>query len=410
MTTKPYNIILILSYSYPYGTGENFLATELPYLKKLCEKIVIIPLTSDDKHNKRETYDYVEVFPPLLLNKSLKSKFLFFISCINSFHVLVKAFYKATQSPDFSLTADKIKRAATISLITAATYSKTIQFQQGSNIIYAYWGNNLAAVLPFLSHGTKKVCRFHGIDLYSERKSNAGFLPLQNEIVSAANKIFLISQQGLNYLSEKHPRHTDKMEVDYLGVTDAPLCSPSTDNIFRIVTCSALIPVKRISTLIKALFLCTNKHLIWTHIGQGPEYAKLFQLADNLPPEIQAVFLGQKSNQDVRLFYATNPVDIFINVSESEGLPVSIMEALCAGIPVIASDVGGMREIITKDCGWIIPQSPAAATIANAIQTVISLPKDEILKRRTNARIEWQSKWNAETNYNLFANSLLNIK
>jgi len=46
-------------------------------------------------------------------------------------------------------------------------------------------------------------------------------------------------------------------------------------------------------------------------------------------------------HNDVLNYYASNPVDVFINTSSSEGLPVSIMEAMSFGIPVIATNVGG---------------------------------------------------------------------
>lgn len=53
-------------------------------------------------------------------------------------------------------------------------------------------------------------------------------------------------------------------------------------------------------------------------------------------------FVEYLNNEEVYTFYRNNRVDVFLNVSESEGVPVSIMEAMSCHIPTIAPDVGGM--------------------------------------------------------------------
>ena len=52
----------------------------------------------------------------------------------------------------------------------------------------------------------------------------------------------------------------------------------------------------------------------------------------------------------------TGGLDGLINVSESEGLPVSMMEAQMAGLPVIGTDVGGVSEIVRPDTGILLPK------------------------------------------------------
>ena len=69
-------------------------------------------------------------------------------------------------------------------------------------------------------------------------------------------------------------------------------------------------------------------------------------------------------------------IDLFINTSSSEGVPVSIMEALSVGIPIIATDVGGTKEIVTKTTARIASETriegpnfrPALALIALFIE------------------------------------------
>ena len=56
-------------------------------------------------------------------------------------------------------------------------------------------------------------------------------------------------------------------------------------------------------------------------------------------------------------------MDYFINLSDSEGIPVSIMEAMSVGIPIIARDVGGNREIVTNNNGCLLEGDEINLTI-----------------------------------------------
>ena len=64
----------------------------------------------------------------------------------------------------------------------------------------------------------------------------------------------------------------------------------------------------------------------------------------------------------------SQPIDIFINVSSSEGLPVAIMEAISFDIPIIATNVGGTSEIVTPETGILIAPDSAPELIAARIR------------------------------------------
>ena len=55
-------------------------------------------------------------------------------------------------------------------------------------------------------------------------------------------------------------------------------------------------------------------------------------------------------------YYNTYEIDLFVNLSTIEGVPVSIMEAQSSGIPVLATDVGSSKEIVDDDNGFLIPK------------------------------------------------------
>jgi len=78
------------------------------------------------------------------------------------------------------------------------------------------------------------------------------------------------------------------------------------------------------------------------------------------------------------------------------------MEAQSFGIPVIATDVGGTREIVNDNTGWLIASDVTAQDLAQSIKKAIERTPEEKTKMRENARNFWEKSFNAETNYKEF--------
>ena len=132
-------------------------------------------------------------------------------------------------------------------------------------------------------------------------------------------------------------------------------------------------------------------------------FEQLKNSAAELPTNIQVEFTGAFSNKEVLKFYQQNHVDLFINVSASEGVPVSIMEALSFGIPVIATNVGGTSEIVDNQVGELLKTDISADEIAKTIQLLAS---QNLAELRKNARNRWNDISNAEKNYSQFVEFL----
>ena len=99
----------------------------------------------------------------------------------------------------------------------------------------------------------KIVSRAHGVDLYEERYYPP-YIPFRPEIFQHLNKLFLASRDGQQYLSDKYPQYKHIFDIAILGVKNPGfITKQSDDDIFRIVTCSGLVPVKRIELLIYGL-------------------------------------------------------------------------------------------------------------------------------------------------------------
>jgi len=109
---------------------------------------------------------------------------------------------------------------------------------------------------------------------------------------------------------------------------------------------------------------------LFVFAGDGPERADLEKEAEELRLSDRVIFLGQRN--DVRELLLG--CDLFVLPSLFEGLPLSIMEAMAAGKPVIASDIGGVNELIRDgETGYLVPPGDTHA-LARRINTLISDP------------------------------------
>jgi len=134
---------------------------------------------------------------------------------------------------------------------------------------------------------------------------------------------------------------------------------------FTLVTVGRLAPAKNYDTLLRSVALARRSVPdleLWI-VGDGSEAATLRQLARELHLEEVVQFCGERVDVGNWLRSA----DIFVMSSVSEGLPISILEAMAAGLPAIVTDVGGMPEVVNlSGAGTTVPARDAR-TLAAAI-------------------------------------------
>lgn len=200
--------------------------------------------------------------------------------------------------------------------------------------------------------------------------------------VSANVRDFCISHVGLP---------ADKLVLIYNGVElpEKPLASrqearaelglPLDSLVVGAV--SRLDPVKGVAFLIQALARVEGAHLVV--IGDGPERATLASLAENLGIANRVRWAGHRRNA-AHLLAAFN---VFVQPSLYEGLPNTVLEAMAAGLPVVATAVGGTPEaVVNGETGLLVPPRDPSA-LAQAITRLLQAP--DLRRKMGQAGREW---------------------
>lgn len=406
--------LILLTHQYPFNQSEAFLESEIPFLCEVFDEVHIYPINIS-KSSAVQTRKIPSNASIHFLNDyhaSGKTKRLwrlittvFDIQCIkwirSELPVIKPIGYK---------TLIKALNWISIAKVVKDSIEKDVKSSRKETIIYSYWQNPgaLGGVMIKENMHIPVVSRAHGGDLYAERYKPA-YIPYQLNVINKLTKLFLISQNGFDYLVEKNSTIHSSLEISRLGtINDNIRATFSDDHILRIVTCSYLVPVKRLHLLIQALML-VDFQVEWRHIGGGQLENELKEQAKNLPLHVRVRFLGNLTNVQVLENYQNEPVDLFINVSESEGIPVSIMEAFSCGIPVMATDVGGTSELVDDSSGMLIEKDVSSERLAKYITDFKELTDIEKQKKSSSAFEIWNTKYNAEINYQDYAKRLENI-
>lgn len=207
--------------------------------------------------------------------------------------------------------------------------------------------------------------------------------------VSGSDKIIYLCNAQLNYLSKiYHIKHHQRYIV-YNGI-NTEYFSPvtvSADEVLKlkkqlgikysdkvIVQVARLQPEKRHEDAIKAMSIINAKYNNGVHlliVGGGSQQRKSFlqSLVKQLGVESKVHFLDNQ--KDVRLFYKS--ADLFTLTSKSETFSLSALEAMSFGLPVVLTDVGGAKEMVTNyKNGFLVPVKNAKA-LAHAWDKALSL-------------------------------------
>ena len=160
-----------------------------------------------------------------------------------------------------------------------------------------------------------------------------------------------------------------------------------------------LVEKKGFSYLIKAIqeVIKYNKNVVLVIGGHGTEESNLKKLVRKLNLEKHVIFVGKISSDKTPLFY--NVADIFVLPSivdrngETETLGVVLLEAMACEKPVIASRVGGIPDIITKECGILVKQKDPSQLSKSIIKLLGNSRLRNKMGKKGRKRIESNFIW-----------------
>jgi colanic acid/amylovoran biosynthesis glycosyltransferase len=174
------------------------------------------------------------------------------------------------------------------------------------------------------------------------------------------NCISHFGRSQLMYFSS--PEHWDKLRIVHCGVTPTLFdVKKHSGRAHHVLYVGRLAPAKGLPVLLDAIARLSDVTL--TIAGDGPERAFLQDKARRLGIVERVTFLGYQSQKQVRALL--QHVDVFAMTSFVEGIPVVLMEAMAAGIPVVATYISGIPELVRNgQNGFLVPPSDANATVS----------------------------------------------
>lgn len=175
-----------------------------------------------------------------------------------------------------------------------------------------------------------------------------------------------------------------------------------------LVTTSRLVKKNGIDDVIRALQLlpASIKFLV---IGQGPDADELMELTHELGVEARVEFLGYKDIESLPRYLQSS--DIFIRPSRSEGMGNSFIEAMAAGLPVIATQEGGISDFLfdakrnpdKETTGWAV-DTDSPEQIAEAVTDILAHPDVVSHVRETVKKLVFE-----KYNWNLIATAMKSL-
>lgn len=398
---------MLFTSSFPYGNGEQFLETEIDYLSKGFETVYIIPTTTPGAQrylpgNCRVLKLEVGFTPQKKIRhyilKNLKT----------TLRILL---FTALRSKDKNRYLSNFKKHLidlSFEVEVAQNYFKALkEYLKNTEVLYFYWFVNPALHFSILKQQgklkQKLITRAHGYD-YDEQQ---GRFPIYREFeLSQMNYVTPVSAYGLQYFKKRYSNISYRAGVSYLGTNDHGMADLNEAPELHIVSCSAFHPVKRVHLIVDILKEIPVP-VKWTHFGSGELENMVRERIKELPAHVTVDLKGQVDNSAVIQFYKTNPVDLFINVSELEGIPVSIMEAISFGIPVMGCNICGVPEIVTTQTGYLLEKEFSPKEAAQKILSHGALSLQDKKEFSKGVKNFWSKTFNAGNNYTTFINAVL---
>ena len=261
---------------------------------------------------------------------------------------------------------------------------------------HRYKENILAFLASRFYPGVRLIATQHGLpETLDQSLSWLGRLKLKiNSLILSRHfqKIVAVSEGVRTFFVNDLGFFEEQVAVIHNGIEiPATVCRKAADEHFLVGSAGRIFPVKDYGLMVRiAKELASNREISFALAGDGPERGALEKAIDEYGLAGRFALNGHLENMDS--FY--RGLDLYLNTSVHEGIPMTILEAMARGLPVIAPQIGGIVEIIEHGVeGFLVPTG-----ILKAFAEKCRLLKDAELRQRMGqaARLKIEKSFSAE--------------
>ncbi len=208
------------------------------------------------------------------------------------------------------------------------------------------------------SHGTKVIYFVHGFHFFkgAALKNYLIYYNIEKSLARYTDCLITLNQEDYKTATRKfkktHVEYVPGVGVDTTAINMTTVDKKSKCKELKIphnkkivLTMAELIPRKNVEGAINAFAAAENDDAILLICGKGKEQKRLKDLVKELNLKDKIFFAGYRTD----IIEICRMSDIFLFTSRQEGLPVAVMQAMAAGLPVIASDIRGNRDLLAPD-------------------------------------------------------------
>ena len=366
--------VVLLTRDYPFGSGETFAEEEVDRLARLGPLVVVPAFSSDGI--RRDVPDGVVVdtsLSKLGFGELLRPRILI--------QLLMAAGREIVGRPNILFRPAAIHRflgylyrgGRVLAWIRIANRDRSDHPRR----VMAFWSNAEAFGMAVAARQRPSImlfCRSHRFDVWEEQNP-ASYLPFRAELARSSQRFLPSSREAAEYLRRTLPVDTDAVAVAPLGIEPPFLPDAWRDrDEILIVSCSTPARVKRLplvaASIAAAAAADSTRRWRWAHLGGGKN--QILDAIGNSPKNLDVELPGWLGREEIYRFHRKRQPNCFVNLSSSEGVPLSIMEALSMRIPVVATASGGTGEMVNDTVGAILPVTVDTAVAAAAITRVVN--------------------------------------
>lgn len=355
--------LVYVTANFPFGRGEAYFEDELAELARQGWEILVVPRSTRGLANTRILQRGCHARPRRLI----------------SLEIVKKAAKQSAKAPMRTSAAVALLRRdpshlfRNLAVVPKALWLADVAEEWAADHIHAHWAGTTATMAMI-------AAKLSGLTWsFTAHRWDIADANLIESKVRSASFVRAISKNGLDSLSKQVAElNRSKIEVVHMGVAipgslpPRHMYSSRSENV-TIMCAGNLNEGKGHRYLLDAIAHLKIKGLNNIRLliaGDGPLLGSLQSKTRSLDISEQVCFLGHLAHERLLSLYESGAVDLAVLPSSFEGIPVTLMEAMSYGIPVVATSVGGIPELCGEDCCVLIPPEDCEA-LAGAIETLL---------------------------------------